>query len=310
MSSTQLTNKEAAKLKKTASVLSVSLSSFLAIIKLIATALTGSLVILTSLIDSLGDVLASTVTFIAIRFSTKPASCDFRYGYGKAEALSSFLQGLFISASGVYIMFDGIMRLFDPREIDDSIFGIAVMLTSLTLTFLLIKFQQYVMKRTESLAIKGDHAHYIVDIATNLSIIATLVLIRYTKLYWIDSVIAVSIAIYFIIIAIELIKDAIFVLMDQELSPEIRNNVQDIILSQKYTKGVHDLRTRSLGGSFIFEFHLELDPEISLHEAHELSHKLEDEIVAIYPNSQVVIHQEPKGAVEYQLDNDLHRCNR
>lgn len=306
--SSSLQNKESDfnKLKKIASTLSISLAFFLSIIKIIATYYTGSLAILSSMVDSLSDVLASAITFVAIRYSTKPATRSFRYGYGKAEALSSFLQSLFITASGIFILFDAVRRFFNPQTISEGFLGLLVMSISLVLTISLVCFQRYVVRKTNSLALKGDSAHYIVDIATNLSVIFTLILIKLTNIYWFDSLIAVGIAIYLIYNAYKLAKEAIFTLMDQELDKDIRDNIEKIILSQPFTKGVHDLRTRSLGGNYIFEFHLELDPHLSLVQAHNNAHKVEDEIKKVYPNSQVVIHQEPKGANEIHLDMTLN----
>lgn len=293
------------RLKHLAGILSISLSVFLSAIKIIATIYTGSLAILSSLIDSFTDVLASSITFVAIKYSTKPASSEFRYGYGKVEALSSFIQALFITISGVYILIDGIRRFFTPREIDDSALGIFIMIISLCLTIALVIFQKHVIKKTNSLALKGDSAHYIVDIATNISVIVALIIINYTGFLWVDNLIAIGIAIYLLHNAYELAKDSITMLLDQELIGGIREDVENIILKQECTKGVHDLRTRSLGGTYIFEFHLELCPSISLTEAHTQAHQVEEAILAKYPNAQVVIHQEPQGAQEFHLDKQI-----
>lgn len=294
-------------LKKLASLLSVSLAVFLSIIKLFASMSTGSLSILSSMIDSLADVLASAITYIAIRYSTKPASREFRYGYGKAEALSSFLQALFITGSGLFILYDGILRFFKPQELDDSFLGITIMLISLILTIALVSFQRYVVKKTNSLALKGDSAHYVVDIATNISVIFALIIIKLTGIIWIDNIVAIGIAAYLLHTAYILAKNAVCMLMDQELDDEIRINVEKIILSEPYVEGLHDLRTRSLGEVDLFEFHLELDPHISLVTAHNHAHQVEAKIHKTYPNAQIIIHQEPKGAKEFHLDKEIEK---
>lgn len=293
-------------LKKLAGAASISLSVFLSLLKIFASIYTGSLAILSSLIDSLSDVLASTITFIAIKVSTKPASREFRYGYGKAEAISSLFQSLFIAASGIYVLIDGVKRLYDHQELDDSLIGIGIMIISLILTLVLVAFQKYVINKTNSIALKADSAHYVVDISTNLSIIISLIAIKIYKIYWLDSVIAIAISIYLLYMAYDLIKEAILTLMDQELSEKIRMEVEKIIRQQPFTKGVHDLRTRSLGEKYLFEFHLELDEAISLKQAHDFAHLTEDEILKNYPNAQVIIHQEPYGAKEERLDDTLN----
>ncbi|MDD4555822.1 MAG: cation diffusion facilitator family transporter [Alphaproteobacteria bacterium] len=303
MTSTTSDNLKA--LKKKAGFLSISLALFLSILKIIATIYTGSLAIYSSMIDSLSDVLASTVTFFAIRFSTRPASRDFRYGYGKAEAISSLFQSLFIAASGLYVLCDGIIRLRSPEALDDSFIGISIMIISLLLTLALVMFQNHVIKKTNSMALKADSAHYLVDLTTNASIILSLIAIKFYKIYWLDSVIAIVISLYLLHMAYGLLKEAILTLMDQELSDEIRQTVESLIKKQPFTRGIHDLRTRSLGEKFLFEFHLELDEDISLKQAHDYAHITEDEILKTYPNAQVIIHQEPFGAKEERLDDNL-----
>ncbi|MFV0625727.1 MAG: cation diffusion facilitator family transporter [Alphaproteobacteria bacterium] len=294
------------RLKKLAGFLSIFLATFLSLLKIIASLYTGSLAIFSSLIDSLSDVLASTITFVAIRISTKPASREFRYGYGKAEAISSLFQSLFIAASGIFVLVDGIKRLYSHQVLEDNFIGIGIMIISLILTLALVSFQSYVIKKTNSLALKADSAHYVVDIATNLSIILSLVVIKLYKIYWLDSVIAIAISIYLLYMAYSLIKEAVLTLMDQELSDDIRNDIIKTIHEQAFVKGVHDLRTRSLGEKYLFEFHLELDETISLKQAHDYAHITENEIIKKYPNAQVIIHQEPFGAKEERLDDYLN----
>ena len=96
--------------KKCAVSASVVLSTFLFIMKLVASLATGSLAILSSLVDSLSDIVASLVSFVAVKFSLKPASCTHRYGYFKAEHISALIQAAFIAGSGLFVMYNGIDR--------------------------------------------------------------------------------------------------------------------------------------------------------------------------------------------------------
>ncbi len=93
-------------LKKLASMASVLLAILLAVIKFIAYLKTDSLAILSSLVDSVTDLIASLITFVAVYFSTKPADKNYRYGFGKAEALSAFMQAILVGSSGIYIIYD------------------------------------------------------------------------------------------------------------------------------------------------------------------------------------------------------------
>jgi len=292
-------------MKKSAAVLSVALTVFLIVIKSIGVLLTGSLSVLSSTIDSLSDLFASSITYFAIRYSSEPADCSHRYGHGKAEALSALIQAAFIAGSGIFILYDGINRLFSPRTLNETGIGILIMVVSLILTLLLIFYQKYVAARTHSKAISADSAHYTVDVMTNLSIILTLIVVKFFDINWFDTLIAVVISVYLLINAWKLAKDALNTLMDKELSPEIRENIRKIVMSCANVYGLHDLRTRDLGGAYLFELHLELDGSLPLHTTHQYSDEVENQLRKAYPNAQIIIHQDPAGLHEDRLDHRL-----
>ena len=171
-------HKKADFFKKTAVVASVSTALVLCVIKTIASLVTGSIAVLSSLVDSLADVVASVISMIAVKFSLKPASCMYRYGYFKAEAISALIQAAFIAGSGLFVMYNGIERLINPLPLKQTNIGILVMVVSLVLSIGLILFQRFVLKNTQSLAIKADSAHYTVDILTNLATLLSLYIVQ------------------------------------------------------------------------------------------------------------------------------------
>ncbi|MCM1323158.1 MAG: cation diffusion facilitator family transporter [Acetobacter sp.] len=293
------------RLKKSAAVASVLLALLLIILKTIAFLKTDSLAVFSSLIDSLTDLLASAISFAAIYFATKPASQSHRYGYGKSEALSALLQAVFVAASGVFVIFDGIKRFIYPVEIMQTSLGIWIMLFSIFATALLVSYQAYVAKRTNSLAIKADMAHYTVDFLTNSAVVVSLFLIHFFGFVYFDILTALFISCYLLYSAYILAKESIEQITDKELSVDVREQIKDIVKSSKGIHGMHDFRTRNLGDVFYFEFHVELNGTISLNKAHELTESVEQKILAFYPNSQILIHQDPLGVRENRLDYTL-----
>ena len=293
------------RLKQAATAASVALSVLLTVMKLFAAIYTGSLAILSSLIDSLADIFASSITFVAVKVSSLPASYRHRYGFGKAEAISALVQAAFIAGSGVFVLYDGICRLFAPAPLEKMGAGLVVMIISLLVTLFLIAFQKYVAKKTKSLAIEADSEHYTVDVATNVAIIVTLLLVSWLGFSWIDTLTACVVAAYLLFNAYKLAAKAISILMDAELGPDVRKKVCEIVMALPFSKGIHDLRTRDLGGVYMFEFHLELDGELPLSAAHELTELVEDNLRDEFPNAQIIIHQDPAGHDEDRLDNRL-----
>ena len=299
------TKNNASFLKKSAVIASICVAVLLSAIKLFAAIYTDSLAILSSFVDSLTDVAASVISLAAVYIALKPANCNYRYGFGKAEAVSAILQAAFIAVSGAYIIYDGINRIFHPVELKQTGVGLIIMIISMATTFALITFQKFVAKRTASLAVSADSAHYISDLATNSAIIASLVVSKYFHLFWFDTLAALFVAIYLFYQAYVLGKDAFSMLTDRELDESIRADISNLIMQNNDVIGFHDLRTRDLGGKYIFELHLELDGNLSLYDAHEIAQNVEEKILSSYPDAQIIIHEDPFGVEEKRLDNIL-----
>lgn len=292
-------------LKSCAALVSVLTSIILCIIKAVAVYFTSSLSILSSTIDSLTDVLSSMVTFIAIKYSNKPLNSMHRYGYGKAESVSALLQAIFIASSGAFIFYDGIKRFITPVVIKQTNIGIIIMFISLLFTCTLIILQNYVIRQTNSEAIKADRAHYFVDLLTNISILISLSIVHYYNLYWLDILIAVIIAVYLIFNALKIAYDALSEITDKEVDNDVKIKIINIINNEPVVKGFHDFRTRVSGIRMFIEVHLEFDGELSLLKIHSVSEHIENQIISLFPTAQILIHQDPYGIKENRLDHEI-----
>ena len=297
------------KLKKSATIAGILISFVLILVKFFAFIKTDSLAVFSSLIDSATDLFSSLISFVAVYFSTKPISYTHRYGYGKTEAISALMQAVFVGASGFFVFFDGINRLFNPIEILNAEAGVYIMLFSIFMTLLLVIFQLYVAKKTNSLAIKADTAHYLVDFLTNSAVIISLTLTKIFDFVYFDIVAAIFISIYLLFNAYSLGKESLEQLTDSELDDDIRANIEKIVLGCENVMGMHDLRTRNVANVYYIEFHLELDGGNSLFLTHKITELVEKNILQHYPSSQVLIHQDPYGIDESRLDNIIKRSN-
>lgn len=294
-----------AELKYLATVCSISLAVLLTAIKAVAAFMTGSLSILSSLVDGLSDIVSSCISMIAVKYSDKPFTKRHRYGYGKAESVSALVQAAFIVGSAGFILYDGIYRFIYPVQIKETALGIAVMVISLLLTCALVIFQRYVIRITKSQAIAADSLHYVVDILSNSSVIVSLTVVRYLNWEWVDIVTAILISIYLIYNAWILTLEALEEITDKELDDEVKNNIIQIIQSVDGILGYHDLRTRVSGNHWFAEIHLEFDGNKTLTETHALSDKAENKIIAAYPKMQLIVHQDPFGLQENRIDHTL-----
>jgi ferrous-iron efflux pump FieF len=290
--------KEAARLIRAATYASVATAVVLIAIKLGAWLATESVSVLATLVDSVLDVLASLVNLFAVRHALQPADAEHRFGHGKAEPLAGLAQSAFVAGSALFLLFEVANRLFYPRPVSNTATGITVMMVSIVLTAALVAFQRYVIKKTGSVAITADSLHYVGDVLVNGSVILALVLS--TTFGWsaADPLFGASIAAYILYSSWTIARRALSLLMDRELPDEDRERVRQIALSHPEVKDMHDLRTRSSGPLNFIQLHLEMDGEISLKRSHDIADQVEAEILAAFPNAEVIIHQDPVGVRE------------
>ena len=281
-------------LMQMASYASVLIAVVLIVVKIVSYFLTNSLSILASLMDSGMDLGASIVSLIAIRQAIQPADNDHRFGHGKAEALGSFIQAVFIILSGLFLFSEAFDHYFNPKPFRHFDVGLIAMVFSIFATFGLILLQRWVIKRTNSLSIRADNAHYTGDIAMNIGVIVSMAFSYYFQSHWIDATFAVVVAFYLIFTAYRITKKVLEILMDKELSDKVRYLIKTTALQHKDVLKIRDLRTRDGGMHHSFvQFCIELNPEISLKQAHAICDELEKELKLKLPKTQIFIHAEP-----------------
>ncbi|SVA15783.1 uncharacterized protein METZ01_LOCUS68637 [marine metagenome] len=285
-------------LVRSASIASLLVASTLIVLKYYGWVTTTSVSLLGSLADSLIDFLASVFVFIAVSYSLLPADAKHRFGYDKSEGLAAFIQSLLIGISGIYVCFEAITRLLNPSQINQPNIAIWIILVSIALTIALIMYQKYVVKKSQSMAIESDQYHYLTDTFINLSVLFSIVITGWTRFTFIDAVVGLLISGVVLYTAFILLKKSFKILLDQEIQSSHRDQIRKIALQHPQVLGFHDLRTRDTGRKYIIQFHLELDPKMSLLESHRITDEVTDNVLDVYPNSELIIHTDPLGIDE------------
>ncbi|MCY4049845.1 MAG: cation diffusion facilitator family transporter [Hyphomicrobiales bacterium] len=257
-----------------------------------------SVALLGSLLDSILDALASLINLVAVRQATTPADKEHRFGHGKAEALAGLGQAVLILFSALFVTFEAVRHLLNPRAIEHSSLVMGVMILATILTLLLIAYQRYVVRRSGSLAIRADSLHYIGDTAINLGVLIAVALSAGLGWLLADPLIALAIAGVIFWSAWGIARQSFDQLMDRELDDSERQKIKDIALAHGQVLGIHDLRTRRSGLHRFVQFHIELPPEMPLREAHRISDEVEANVKAEFADTQVLIHQDPAGIEE------------
>lgn len=286
-----MTNNHSHLLKFAASA-SVVTAAFLIILKLDAWMATSSVSILSSLIDSLMDVSASLINLFAIRFALKPADNNHSFGHGKAESLAGLGQAMFIIASAVFLTTRAFDSLRNPEPIAEFGWGMSVILISMAATLLLLLIQRHAIKKTNSIALRADSLHYLTDLVTNAATLVAIAL-AYYGFKNADPLFALAIAAYITYGAIKIALEAINLLMDHELPTSERKAIEQIATATPGVIGIHDLRTWQTGNKKVIQMHIELDGRMSLLQAHNITNIVEKRILALEPQADIIVHQDP-----------------
>jgi cation diffusion facilitator family transporter len=251
-----------------------------------------------SLADSGLDFIASLATFFAVRYAAAPPDAEHRYGHGKAEAFASLFQGGLVFASAALIGREAIVDLITPHPLKAEGWAIGAMALSTLLTAGLIAAQTHVLNRTGSVAVSGDRAHYASDLGSNIIALLGIAASIWLGRNSLDSVAALLVAAVLLWGAISVYREAAGQLLDRELSPESRRRIIELITRDRRIGGVHQLRTRAAGPYVHVQMHIDLDPELTLAEAHTVLVDAEKRVLETFPSADIIIHADPSGKAE------------
>ena len=287
---------EPQRLMRLATVASTSVAVILIGAKAAAWLATDSVSMLSSLVDTSLDLVGSLVTFFAVRQALVPADADHRFGHGKAEALAGLVQAGFIAASGCALLFAVGERLGNPKQVREETLGLVISALAIGLTVCLVTFQRYVVRRSGSVAIGADMAHYRTDLVATLVTGVGLFVSGLLDQPLIDSGVAGLVALYLLRGGWTVGRNSLAILMDRELPDADRQRIEAIARQNPEVKGVHELRTRSGGLTKFIQLHLEVDRGLSLVRGHGIGRQVQAEIAKAFPDAEIILHVDPSPA--------------
>lgn len=293
-----LSREESAALTRRITALSVATALLLTVLKAVVWIAGGSVSVLASLADSGLDLIAAFGSFVAVRYAAAPPDAEHRFGHGKAEAFASLVQAGLVFASAALIAQEAIRHFIEPSRLEHQLWGVAVMAASTVLTLLLVAAQTGVLKRTRSVAVSGDRAHYVADIVSNVAALVAIGASAVFAVGWFDAVGGLVVAAVLLAGAVGVFRQASDELMDRELPNEARARIVSLMTEDRRLTGVHQLRTRAAGPTVHIQMHADLDPELSLEDAHHVVVEAENRVLEAFPNADIIIHADPRGRAE------------
>ena len=293
------------RLMRLATVASMSTALILIVAKLVAWRLTDSVSMLSSLVDSSIDLVSSMVTFFAVRQALVPADAEHRFGHGKAEGLAGLIQAGFIAASGCALLVAVVERLGNPKQVREEELGLVISALAIVLTLGLVTFQKYVVKRSGSLAIGADMAHYGTDLVATLLTGGGVFLSGLLNQPLIDSGIAGLVALYLLHGGWKVGRTSLDMLMDRELPADDTQQIEAIARRHPGVRGVHDLKTRSSGLTRFIQLHIEVERDLSVVLGHAIGLEVQAEIAGAYPGAEIILHVDPSPLEAKGSSKDL-----
>jgi ferrous-iron efflux pump FieF len=285
---------EKGQLMRQATYASVTVATLLLLGKLFAWWQTDSLSMLSSFTDSVFDVVMSAINLLAVRYALKPADDDHRFGHSSIEDIAGLAQCAFIFAAMSMILLQSVERLANPHPVlGEPALGIGISIIGIVLTTGLVLFQGFVTRRTKSLVVASDRIHYLGDILFNIGVLAAFVLSSYMGLVWADAAIAIVIVLVVLWSNRTIGIRAFNNLMDREMPDEEKASILAIVKAIPEIRGHHKLKTRYSGTKAFVQLHIEIDAALNFRDAHAITERLEDNLLAQFPGAEVIVHPDP-----------------
>jgi len=283
------------RLERKATVVSTSVAGVLVLLKMTIGILSGSVAVLASAIDSFLDLTVSLFNYFALSNSEKEADDKFNFGRSKLEPLAAVIEGVIVSLSAVFILYEALLKITHDREMNHIDESILVMIISFVITAGLVVFLNKVATITNNMVIKADALHYKTDLFSNGAILFALGVISITGEQLIDPILGIGIAFYMIYSAIPIIKEGILMLLDASLEKEDIDKIIKIIESEELVTDYHFLKTRESGSNIFISVHTVFNMKISLYDAHTVADNIEYKLKELFKDKQthILIHMDP-----------------
>lgn len=284
-------------LKSRAAAVSIASNATLIVFKLVAGILSGSIAIISEALHSGSDLVAALIAFWSVRRAAQPPDEHHHYGHEKVENLSGVIEALLIIAAAGVIIYEGVMKIIDGPEIDHIWLGIGVMLVSGVTNLIVSRRVLYpVAQRTQSAALEADAAHLLTDVYTSFGVAFGLLLVKLTDWPYFDPIAAIAVAVLIIKTGYDLVMRSTRVLLDETLPDEELDEIRRCVREHRgeIIVGYHKLRARRAGSRRHVDLHVTVDEDLTVTEAHEVAMHITEDIRDCIPNTDVLVHVEPK----------------
>ncbi len=266
------------------------------LIKAVAFGISGSVALLSDALESIVNIAASVMMLVSVHIALKPADENHKYGHYKAENISCFIEGVLVLIAAALIFWEAAQRLLTPIEPSNLNYALIISLMATALNGLLALVLLRTSKKSGSIALEGDAKHLFSDVVSSAGVVFGLIIASVTGWMVLDPLIAMIVAILLVKMAYDILKKTAQELMDCNC-PEEEKIIENVLSKIDGYIEYHDLKTRKTGNVIYAEFHLCVNGECTLAEAHHLTDIIEERLKQSIPNLSVMIHVETEEEI-------------
>jgi cation diffusion facilitator family transporter len=274
-------------------LVSIAAAGLLVALKLGVGLATGSLGLISTGIESSGDVVAAVLTFFAVRLGGRPADPEHPYGHRRAENLGALGEAAILLAGGVFVAVEAIEHLArGARPPGIHWYQFAVIGVALVVDLSRTVVSQRVARRYSSAALRANALHFAGDMVASVAVLIGLLAVR-AGLDQGDSIAALLVAVLICAAAVRLIGENANVLMDRTPA-EAREAAERAIARLGGDVELSRLRLRESAGRYFADVVVAVPPGQAVVEGHESASRIEDAVESALPGADVVVHVEPR----------------
>ena len=279
-------------------------------LKFTAYGLTGSAGLLSDAVESLANLVTASAVLISIWYASRPVDRSHNYGHGKVEFFASGIEGIFIILAAISIAWIGIVRMFNPHELESLGLGTLIALAATAVNLVVGRMLIRVGRAQRSPALTADGRHIMTDVWTTAGVLVGLAIVAFSGWLWVDALIALVLAANIAVTGWRLLNVGIDGLMDRALPVDdelvVRKAVEAALLSAPDPRTTyHALRTREAGNRRFVDFHLLVPGQVNVGDAHALASQLEQAVHDALPGVETTVHIEPLEDDASWRDSDL-----
>ena len=254
--------------------------------------LSGSIAMIADAWHTLSDTLTSLVVVFGFWVSGKPRDKEHPFGHGRAEVIAAAIIGTLLAVVGVNFLKESYLQLQQHIPVNFTLTGILIFGVSIVLKEGLAQFSIWAGRKVNSQALIADGWHHRSDAIASLLIVVGALFGEY--FWWIDGVLGLLVSLLILYAAFDILRQASESLLGESIDPKLEQDIQQVITRiAPDTSGMHHPHVHRYGDHLEVTFHLKMNANYSLYQAHDLVSRIENELRATL-HIEPTIHAEPQ----------------